>query len=180
MHVCLKPLPLLACLTGVVSGAAALCLAIVELDRNGELLREGIRVEAQVMRIDARSHSDRISYEFRAPRAPGSPELARFRGGRKAISHGARLHAEASGRVEVVYDPRDPERNRVVDDGAAMESMLLLAVLTGWIGIPLWILARDLNWRRRTRAAGGASPLPERILFRVEDESLHGPRNPAG
>jgi hypothetical protein len=181
-RVSLKPLHLAACLAGIVAGLGIFIVGVAEWRDNTELLASGLRAEARVIEIHKSNHGDRVTYEFRAHR-PGTREVGRYRALREPIGFAAADRAESTGRVEIAYDPANPEISRAVDSGAGWGYAAILVLVLCLIGYPVYVLLRDLSWRREVLQKGVPGRTTAPVIFRLverrtADRSIapvHGP-----
>lgn len=149
----LRPWHLALCLAGIVAGLAIFIAGVAEWRDSTQLLASGVRAEARVIEIHRLIHGDRVSYEFRAHK-PGTRGDGRYRGLRESVGFAAAAQADASGRIEISYDPENPEINRVVDSGTGWGYAAILLVVLCLIGYPVHVLVRDLSWRRHVLSKG--------------------------
>jgi hypothetical protein len=181
-RISLKPLHLTICLAGIVAGLGIFVAGVAEWRENTQLLASGLRAEARVIEIHKRSAGDRVTYEFRAHK-PGTREEGRYRGLRESIGFAAVDRADATGRIEIAYDPGNPEINRVVDSGAGWGYAAILFLVLCLIGYPVHVLLRDLSWRREVLAKGVPGKDTAPMIFKLNERRaavrsiapVHGP-----
>lgn len=144
-------------------GLAIAAVGMQDEIRDRDLVARGSLADARVVEIHSQRRSDDITYEFKA----GNDVVRTRRGAATSVVK----EAEQTGKVRVLYLPDDPRRNRPAERGAAwFDNLAGFAFAFLLVVVPLWLLQRDLRWRRQVLSGELVPKDKECDLFRIVED----------